>query len=139
MREATEEDGETPKFQVSEWLSEDQIKYLFSRFAAEIKKGPKNKPRVEDLVESLVSPSEAQEEANDEAIFENEAKEAKDDEDENFYVAASEAALLSDIRLQAIENPDVSEHPLMVRVMNMGSFFVFFSLFCLFVFVDTFF
>ena len=120
MREATEEDGETPKFQVSEWLSEDQIKYLFSRFAAEIKKGPKAKPLVEEHDESSVSTQEE----SDEVFFENEEDEAEVDEDENFFVAANEGALLRDIRLQAVEDPDPSEHPLMVRDVNIELFFV---------------
>ena len=118
MRDATEEDGETPKFHVDEWLSEDQIKYLFSRFASEIKKGPKKKPLVEEQDEN----SGISEEESDEVFFEKEEEEAEDDEDENFFLAASEGALLKDIPLQALEDPDGSEHPLMVRIVNKEVF-----------------
>ena len=108
MKEATltdEEGNVQPRFEPEDWLTEDQIKYLFSKFAADIRKGRKTEKTVEEV---LVQQSEDLSEA------EKEAKSIEDDENENYLDAAHDAALLGDIRLEVLGDSDEQKHPLEV-------------------------
>ena len=110
MREATitdEEGNSQPRFEPQEWMSEDQIKYLFSKFAADIRKGKKGKS-------SKVKPAK-EPEVSKETALSDEAKEAEDEENQSYLVAANNLALIDDIMLEVNGDSNVEKHPIKVN------------------------
>ena len=91
-----------PRFQPQEWLSEDQIKYLFGRHAAE-KRG------------KLTSKQKKAKSASGEnPVYLAEVQVAADEEDQNLFMAASEADTIEEIKEESESADDGNEHPITV-------------------------
>ena len=109
MQESTvidEEGNSQPRFEPQEWMTEDQIKHLFSKFAADIRKGKKGKS-------SKVKPVK-EPEVSKETALSDEAKEAEDEENQSYLVAANNLALIDDIMLKV--NGDSNEETHSIKV-----------------------
>ena len=96
LRMRKEEIGNKLRFGSNEWLTEQQVKSLFSRFSAKIKKGePLTSRRIEEVTE------------------------AEEEEQANLDSARAMASITSDI-IDSIEDdiPD-TDHPLMVGEISL--------------------
>ena len=109
MRESTiidEEGNSQPRFQPQEWMTEDQIKYKFSQFAADIRKEKKGKK------------GKAEPEVPKEPALSVEAEEAVEEENQSYLVAANQAALLDDVLQEILRDSDEEKHPLKVSKIH---------------------
>ena len=105
-----DEEGITqPRFQVHEWLGEEQIKYLFSKFAGELKNAAKDRQTPKNATIKEPSPVK-------ESDFVIEAQQAEDEDNESHLIAANQAGLLQDIMLEVKGDDQEEKHPLKVCV-----------------------
>ena len=106
MRRETivDENGITKaRFHPKDWLTEDQIRYLFAKMASEVRKG--ESPETEKLLQGIETIPDEGPEA--------EAQQIIDDEDENFYDAAAENMTIFQVAEDALMDNERG-HPLMV-------------------------